>query len=111
MKANSIGKRVLSLVVIMVMLVSCWVFTAPVAEAATSDHYQIRVYLNGTNGFTGNNVEITVYGKPNNGTGTETSIKTYSVGTGSGSWADKEGTTTTAEYNCGKYWPTKMTDS
>ena len=44
MKANSVSKRVLSLLVLVVMLFSCWVFTAPTASAAASGgSYYVQV--------------------------------------------------------------------
>ena len=94
MKGSTVLKRSLSLVLTVVMLFSCWVFTAPSASAASyQTTYKYRVYCNCTNGFTGS-MKITIKGKPSNGTGSEANIVTdASIGCGSGSWADKEGST------------------
>ena len=47
MKAKTISKRVLSVILCTVMLFSCWVFTAPQADAATAGtySYSFRMYL------------------------------------------------------------------
>ena len=90
MKNKSLFKRALSIVLCAVMLVSCWVFTAPSAEAAnntTAGTYDVYITFNVTDtadswfgdgygsGYTydnktaGDRVGITVFHKNNNGWG------------------------------------------
>ena len=45
MKAKTIGKRVFSLVLTTIMLISCWVFVAPQADAATAGTYTVKVRM------------------------------------------------------------------
>ena len=55
MKAKNISKRVLSVILCTVMLFSCWVFTAPMANAATvtgtvnGSGYLVRIHTHETN--------------------------------------------------------------
>ena len=81
MKGSTFLKRSLALVLTVVMLVSCWVFTAPTAEAATAGNYTVVVKFNVTDScgskYTEDNY-ITITYKSNNGTGSE-STKTWDI--------------------------------
>ena len=93
MKAKNISKRVLSVILCTVMLFSCWVFTAPMANAATvtgtvnGSGYLVRIHTHETNAMNIKNDNksptdsgvatdeyCNIYYKEKNGTGTE---KTY----------------------------------
>ena len=50
MKAKIISKRVLSVILCTVMLFSCWVFTAPMANAATTK-YKVRLHVHENDSF------------------------------------------------------------
>ena len=80
------------------MLMSCWVFFAPEAKAVNSGSYNYEFKIVMTDGADGwDNGDLTLYGKPSNGKGTESQITkksglyvnqdsgTYSWGTGSSS--------------------------
>ncbi|MBR0415361.1 MAG: hypothetical protein IJI67_09875 [Clostridia bacterium] len=71
---HSILKKSLSVLLCAVMLVSCWVFAAPQAEAATRDTYSFEFSLTTENNADCNdngNPVLEIYGKPANGTGAE----------------------------------------
>ena len=72
-------KKSLSLMMAALMLLSCWVFFAPEAEAVNTGSYPYEVKITMTDGADGwDNGDLKVYGKSNNGKGTETSIATKS---------------------------------
>ncbi|MBE6818938.1 MAG: hypothetical protein E7517_07280 [Ruminococcaceae bacterium] len=71
---HSILKKSLSVLLCAVMLVSCWVFAAPQAEAATRDTYSFDFSLTTENNADCNDnghPVLEIYGKPANGTGAE----------------------------------------
>ena len=78
MKAKNISKRVLSVILCTVMLFSCWVFTAPNADAATAGNYHWKFTLKTTdNGDSNDNDSgnyVYLYGKPTNGTGKQATL-------------------------------------
>ena len=74
MKAKTISKRVLSVILCTVMLFSCWVFTAPTADAAgysnvNAGKYYLRVYWNTTNTKDDSDCWYRVYYRHQDGTG------------------------------------------
>ena len=76
MKAKSINRGVLSILLVIVMLVSCWVFTAPKTKAASTQYYwrvKVQVQNSYNRGMTHDAKTITVYCKSNNGTGSDVS--------------------------------------
>ena len=85
-------KRVLSVFLTALMLLTVWVFVAPEKAGAvtSSGSYTYRVYVNVTNDYTGTDAYYQVKGKPNNGTGTEAQIVKTSISAGSGSIFDKK---------------------
>ncbi|MBQ3431190.1 MAG: hypothetical protein IJG23_00235, partial [Clostridia bacterium] len=80
MKLKVYTKRTLSLILCVVMLLSCWVFTAPnaVAADATAGTYSVSIKIDCSNGFTAGSGSCQgldklfwrVYYLENNGTGT-----------------------------------------
>ena len=97
-------RKSLSLMLVVVMLVSCWVFTAPKASSATAGSYKWRVNVTSSNATGGwDNYAWTVYGKPTNGTGSETSIKTFSKKIDFNNTTNVSGDQTTSQF------PTKVT--
>ena len=89
MKGITVLKRSLSLVLTVVMLFSCWVFTAPSASAATAGKYWVKVVFDDSkNSASVGSSECTLYYKSNNGTGQESSmvIDNSSAGGMFGDW-------------------------
>ena len=89
MKVSTVLKRSLSLVLTVVMLFSCWVFTAPSASAATAGKYWVKVVFDDSkNSASVGSSECTLYYKSNNGTGQESSmvIDNSSAGGMFGDW-------------------------
>ena len=60
------------------MLMSCWVFFAPEVEAVNSGKYSVKIYGNVTDDADFNDENWTIYGKANNGKGSESQITTAS---------------------------------
>ena len=82
MKAKNISKRVLSVILCTVMLFSCWVFTAPQADAATagSYSYSFRMYLvDGDNADCDDNDGVHVYLNTKNINGSNNATKQIEV--------------------------------
>lgn len=76
---HSLLKKSISVFLCAVMLLSCWVFAAPAANAATRTTYTYEFQLITENEADCNDNEhpvITLYGKPNNGTGGEEQLYT-----------------------------------
>ena len=72
-------KKGLSLIMAALMLLSCWVFFAPEAEAVNSGTYYWRVRVDSGNNTGGwDKGAWVVYGKPNNGKGSETTLSSFS---------------------------------
>ena len=73
-------KKGLSLFLSVLMVLSCWVFFAPTkAEAVNSGTYYWRVRVNSGNDTGGwDQGDWKVYGKPNNGKGSETQLSSFS---------------------------------
>ena len=71
-------RRVLALFMSVLMLMTAWVFVAPTkADAATAGNFTWRVYVNSRNDTGGWDAEtLKVFGKPNNGTGSEATLLT-----------------------------------
>lgn len=68
------AKKSMSLLMAVLMLMTCWVFVAPEkAEAAAPDNYVVTMDFSVSDACNGANATATVYYMPNNGTGTETS--------------------------------------
>ena len=74
MKAKLLTKRVLSVLLVTVMLFSCWVFTAPMQANAAAGKYDLKFTVKDEgNGVDGTKRITTKYKtKANNGTGSET---------------------------------------
>ena len=82
MKGSTLLKRSLSLVFTVVMLFSCWVFTAPKADAATAGKYYVRIWTyhpDRNRGMEHSKKDLTITYKKNNGTG-GTGTATLSIG-------------------------------
>ena len=62
-------KKGLSLMMAALMLLSCWVFFAPEAEAVGSGDYSVKLYANVTDDADYVDENWTIYGKANNGKG------------------------------------------
>ena len=77
-KATKGGKRVLSVFLSVLMLLTAWVFVAPEKAEAAAGNYTISVDGICENDAYASGMEVKVYYKPNNGTGTETSTTIYS---------------------------------
>ena len=87
-KSRNAAKKTVSVFLAALMLLSCWVFVAPDAEAVNSSgSYTWRIKIDCNNAFTGTDGTYTVYVKSNNGTTTGTSV-TGSVGAGGGTCFD-----------------------
>ena len=72
-------RKSLSLMMAALMLLSCWVFFAPEAEAVNSGTYYWRVRVDSGNNTGGwDKGAWVVYGKPNNGKGSETTLSSFS---------------------------------
>ena len=105
MKGSTILKRSLALVLTVVMLISCWVFTAPVqANAASQGKFKYKYQLTRDDDADGwNYCNITGYYKNNAGTGTEE--KSISFG-------DKKSTIDSGNWESSEYndtdFPTKL---
>ena len=81
MKAKTITKRVLSVILCTVMLFSCWVFTAPSASAATAGKYNVSGYVEITDDLDNtDHFNLTVYCKKNNGYGDDNNITANTSG-------------------------------
>lgn len=83
-KTRRIGKKTLSVFLAVLMVLTAWVFVAPMeAEAATAGKYKIAFCIydndNGTNGLTSLTVKYKT--KANNGTGTESAEKSVTTDT------------------------------
>lgn len=85
------------------MLLSCWVFFAPEAEAVDSGDYSVKLYANVTDDADYNTETWTIYGKANNGKGSESSFATAGKKTSGAS-----GVVTIWEGTTSKF-PTKIT--
>ena len=113
-KSKTAAKKSVSVFLAILMLLSCWVFFAPEAEAVdSSGSYTWRIKIDCNDAFTGKDGTYTVYVKSNNGTTNGTSV-TGSVGAGGGTCFDDgstgyipgEGGTTTSNgfpYQCYVY--------
>ncbi|MBQ3432346.1 MAG: hypothetical protein IJG23_06125, partial [Clostridia bacterium] len=77
MKGSTVLKRSLSLVLTVVMLFSCWVFTAPTANAAAGTYY-VKVFWNVSNTHSGEQNEFQVWYKKQDGT-EDSFNKTYTA--------------------------------
>lgn len=64
-------KKSLSLFMAALMLMSCWVFFAPTAEAVNAGNYWIKFYADVSDGGDGQYYRWKLYGKNKNGTGSE----------------------------------------
>lgn len=60
------------------MLLSCWVFFAPEAEAVNSEQYWYKCYIHADNGADGAGADFKLQGRKNNGQGTLGTIYTSS---------------------------------
>ena len=67
-------RKSLSLMMAALMLLSCWVFFAPEAEAVDAGNYWIKFYAVVSDGGDGQYFRWNLYGKNNNGTGTQAQI-------------------------------------
>ena len=89
MKAQSITKRALSVILCAIMLFSCWVFTAPQADAATAGNYKYRINVKTNDSVdVGDNQDLTItlnY-KRDNGNGSSGSTS----GNVSYTWAESD---------------------
>ena len=107
MKAKTISKRVLSVILCTVMLFSCWVFTAPTqANAQDAGNYNVRVSITvtGTNnikqayqGFEsakGDSAGVTVRCLKNNGVSDTTTDLNWDIGQKGGNQIGKKGSYT-----------------
>ncbi len=102
-KARKTGKRSLALFMTVLMLMSAWVF-APTASAATAGSYTWRVNVVSSNNTGGwDKYDWKVYGKGNNGTGSETQIKSFSRKIDFNGTVNVSGDQTTSQF------PTKVT--
>ena len=74
------SRRCFAVALSVLMLLSAWVFVAPESlpkAQAGNTSYKWRVYVNSRNDTGGwNSEKMVVYGKPNNGTGSETTLLT-----------------------------------
>lgn len=81
-KFTRTGKKVLSVFLAVLMVMTAWVFVAPEAEAATAGSYTLEVSINVTNKADNQgNIQDSYYTityKTNNGTGSQTTM-TYSL--------------------------------
>ncbi|MBQ3431894.1 MAG: hypothetical protein IJG23_03825, partial [Clostridia bacterium] len=99
MKAKSIFKRELSLVLVVLILLSCWVFVAPTkSEAATAGTYDFKFVIydneNGCNCTSNHTIKYKY--KSNNGTGTESGEQTLTGSKNMKSSGESNGWSTTA---------------
>ena len=111
-------KKSLALILCATVLLSCMVFAMPAANAATSTSYKARIEINCTNGFTGDNMTLTVKGKDHNGTGETAaqidSLSSTEISTASNTIFDKEGTMyypSESGVSLSKVFPTSLTSS
>ena len=71
------GKKVLSVFLSVLMVMTAWVFAAPTkAEAATAGTYYYKVEFRVTDDMDNTQLKTTLYGRKNNGTGEEVVIAT-----------------------------------
>ena len=102
MKAKLLTKRVLSVLLATVMLFSCWVFTAPQADAAgdniysgTAGTYYIKVSIQCTNAtdndWSSNNTYVHFYGKTQAGADCSTNITGIGNSSSDDNWFDYYG--------------------
>ena len=96
-KFTRTGKKVLSVFLAVLMVMTAWVFVAPEAEAATAGKYYYKVTFQVTDDMDNVQMKSTLYGRGNNGTSdTEVTIatKNYTSNTDfSGTMTIMEGTT------------------
>lgn len=96
-KFTRTGKKVLSVFLAVLMVMTAWVFVAPEAEAATAGKYYYKVTFQVTDEMDNVQMKSTLYGRGNNGTsGSEVTIatKNYTRDTKfSGTMTIMEGTT------------------
>ena len=96
-KFTRTGKKVLSVFLAVLMVMTAWVFVAPEAEAVTAGTYYYKVTFQVTDDMDNVQMKSTLYGKGNNGTGSsEVTIatKNYTSDTKfSGTMTIMEGTT------------------
>ncbi|MBR2589580.1 MAG: hypothetical protein IKE65_01505, partial [Clostridia bacterium] len=127
MKIKRFGKRILSTLLVVVMLLSCWVFSAPTAVAQNAGNYDVRVTINvtGTNnieaayqgfeGAKGDSAGVTIRCLKDNGVSTSTTDLNWDIGKKGGNQIKSTGNHTltgTAEgfpayiylYICDNYW-------
>ena len=71
-------KKSLSLMMAALMLLSCWVFFAPEAEAVNAEQYWYKCYIHADNGADGAGADFKLQGRKNNGQGTLGTIYTSS---------------------------------
>ena len=67
------AKKSLSLVMAFVMLLTCWVFVAPEASAATTAKYSFTLTYNLPSGDSGGNIQVYYYNFKDDGSGVDTS--------------------------------------
>ncbi|MDO4380387.1 MAG: hypothetical protein Q4D20_05895 [Clostridia bacterium] len=68
------GKKVLSVFLAALMVMTAWVFVAPEAKAATAGTYYYKVEFRVTDDMDNVQMKSTLYGRENNGTGNEVII-------------------------------------
>ncbi|MBR0414271.1 MAG: hypothetical protein IJI67_04285, partial [Clostridia bacterium] len=78
MKAKSLFKRETAFLLVAVLLFSIWVFVSPNSTSATAGNYTISIDAISQNDGDCKGMDVVVYYKPNNGTGTQTSKSIYS---------------------------------
>ncbi|MBQ7296291.1 MAG: hypothetical protein IJW86_08915 [Clostridia bacterium] len=100
-------KKALSLIMAVMMIMSCWVWVAPQkAEAATAGNYYCKLDINTTDTCKGWDVcKIVIYYKSENGTGTETP---YTISDDARAYFNGDSSGTIAAGELGGF-PTKIT--
>ena len=110
MKTKTVLKRSFSVLMCVVMLVSCWVFTAPEADAATpTEIYSYTVTIQTTDSADmadNNNQTVIISGRNTNGTGASEDVLSEDTGVNYTSFENDNGSY--SKSGSGTFFPTKV---